>query len=368
MPEPAKKKIRTEGATFPKKICYMPIPGKEDDPDNWDDVNEDSWSIEIDDSSMMVNPVPLTVSSVNQQQGKEDNPPLHQIQAKMDRLRTAINFSRFSVKPDFKLTRLFGPLEIESPITHPSIMIREGNVTTRYIRDFSGHDMLEHNNCYVFRRSSTSSSKSEYSFCIDLAITSQNSDVLTHAFSVCQATLSEGNERAFLPELFEQIKNHKNDHMVILHTRKKSKKSELYVSIFFERRALFLESIASQFFDMTPLSKQPATIKLLQLVDLYNIRKWRQWERTSPRVETSIQTVKDATTIKWEKWKLTMEGCRVKRFFEDYVNTTPLFKKPIANALFDYICEYICNLFRLQGFEAIWSTRRQSWMGAAFPY
>lgn len=381
MPEPAKKRARTESEISQKTIIYYnPCNVDEnDDPENWDDVDEDSWSMEIDNMSMIVESVSNPISQMLQQNSKTyaSNHPLHLMQAKMDRLRNAMNLARFSVKLDSwplcaindsrystndsqikliksrvrnhkKLTQLFGPLELIPPITPPSIMIRQGNVTFRYVRDFSRDDTLELNDSYLFKRSTNLSIKSESNFCFDLAPNTLNSQYGTILSSGSQrATLSDGNQVDVIPNLLDEINNNDDDHMVFLHTRKKSKKGELSpLTIYFERRALFFENIVIRSIELTPLKKQPMTIQLiLEFVDLYDLRNWRSNERTS-RLSTINCNVKDETTKKWDVWKLSEEGLKVREVFEKYVMKTPIYLKAIVDTLFTYSCEDICQLYR----------------------
>lgn len=381
MPKPPKKEVSTEGEISENTlIWHNPCNvDKEDNPDNWDDTNEDTWSMESDNMAMIVQSVSNPISRMLQQKSETfaDNHPLHLMQVKMDRLRSATDLARVSVKPDNwrvctindsrwntndwhikfinsrvrnhkKLTHLFGPLELIPPITPPSIMIRQGNITSRYVRDLSRNDTLELNDCYLFKRIASLSLESESIFCFNLAPTTSRLKGGTILSSASQrATLSEGNQVDVIPNLLEEINDNDDENMVLLHTRKKNNKGVLSsLTIYFERRGLFLKNIVIRSIELTPLRKQPLTIQLvIEFADLYDLRNWRSNESTS-RLSIINYNMKDETTKKWNKWKLSDEGLRARQMFKYYVMQSPLYLNPIVDILFSYSCESICGNFR----------------------
>jgi len=330
---------------------------EEDDPNFWDEVNESSWGNETgeimsgssaDDTSELELPLQkdgmtltatdlTTTAKLNLPPDKEKktivNPQLQGMQIEMDRLRSAMNITSLCGKPKIlarhtddyskiteqncpqkliigsrtqlyqlytKLNQLFGPLEMQFSTTTPSIMIRHGNTTSRYIREFERDHVLERNNRYFFRRIPTPSLPTVSYFCLDLV---RNSPSLNEfSYIINKATLTVGNEVISLPFLLKSI-NNLNDKCMVLW------KSGA-IEIFFERRALFLERGFRKVFDVTPLINQVGIVQIiLDFLDLYKLNQWRDAERVC-REKWKIKPQKkeiDATEKVWmsEKSRVT---------------------------------------------------------------
>jgi len=374
--------------------------GEEDDPILWDEVDDGSWSSEDGDiftgslavtssktetlqyDSMIPAVTGRTKSGIfNSPQDENtisiDNPHLHHMQIEMNSLRTAISITRLCSKPKIfsrgandssrlmkktcsrrvtfcsqtpfhmKLNWLFGPLYIPTLIAPPCIIIRQGDTTSRYLREFR-RDGVPELNRYVFKRKPTPSLPGESYFCVDLVRDSPY--LMGGASHSNKVTIREGGKVISLPYLLESI-NNLDDKNVILEDvftyREKDSKSGSII-IFFERRALFLESKFQEVFDITPLNNEPATVEIiLEYLDLYKLREWRKAERVSrerPKM-ISQKKEKDAKEKLWDDWRKLEEGIHVRNIFTWYLMGTALeYECLIVDILFSYSCEHLAAI------------------------
>lgn len=343
MSEPVRKKFRTEEA-IPQKIqIYHNSPHnveEEDDPENWEDVSEDSWSVCESGRAfkeILTKPNPSPPESWEEEKPFCDNPQLDDIRAQMDRIRLATQGSL--VRPSRRVTELFGTLEMQPPIIQPTLMIRENGLTALYVRDISRNSALTSNDHYVFKRNVTDSMTTESYFRIDLAFIQKGSQIISQ-----RATLSEGSEIATLPNLLWEIKNRDDEYMVRLQTSKYGKERSK-IDIYFERRALWLESIVRRIFTLTPLVEQSKTIELiLEIADLYYIRQWRQAVENS-KFRITSKNIDHATEKMWDKWMISLQGLAARSIFESFFSHSSIFQSPIVDAIFGFCCPGMWKIF-----------------------
>lgn len=352
---------------------------EEDDPLNWDDVGESSWSmehVEISTGLSVINTTRSKPMPLEENESSTNNPQLQNIQIEMDKMRSAMrgkgqmftcdlnDYSKrrkidapqmgncsYRISLQRKLLWLFGPLEIHYPITAPSIRILQGVTTSQYVRDLS----QDHAGSYVFRRIPSASLPTDSYFCLELIPGESQTGV--------KVSLTAGVEVITLPNLLEQI-NYEDDNIVLIETQTINDQGERggCVSIFFESRALFLENIYLKSFIKTPLSSQQETIEIItEFIDPYKLGEWRDTEKESrERPKPKIVTLKqeeDYVAKSWRTWKKTYDGRQTFYIFSrKYIRGTILLG--VLETLFDYICDDVCILHGLRIPEFIRLIRR----------
>jgi len=276
-----------EGRSFWSATPYE----EEDDVTDWDEVDEESWSSD-DDEPCLTFPYPDKCKN----QTYECITALYNLQTDLKKL-PAMNLDRLFNPPNIyyklgtevvklstlheKLTRLFGPREINVPlemeglVKEVAIMVQRGNTISRYVREVGrGYGS------YIFKREITPDLSTESYLSFNFTQNSQS----TGSYFLETPILTEGNFVTTLPCLVEEILN-QGYHDTIISTY-----GDLYgrttcsITIFFERRGLFLEENLRQCFGDVPLGRTEVNI-ILEYSGIYNVQQWKHKIKSSRQIK-----------------------------------------------------------------------------------
>jgi len=269
---------------------------EEDDVAYWDDVDGESWSSDDDEPWPKFSQYPEECKN----ETCERITALYNFQTDLQKL-PSMNLDRLFNPPSIyyklgtevvklsmlheKLVRLFGPREIHVPlevrglVKEVAIMVRSGNTFSRYIREIErGYGS------YIFKREITRDLSSESYLSFNFTQNSQS----TGSYLLETPILTEGNLVKTLPCLVEEILN-QGYHDTIISTY-----SETYcarygrrtgsITIFFERRGLFLEENLRQCFGDVPLGRTEVNI-ILEYSGIYNVQQWKHKIKSSRQIK-----------------------------------------------------------------------------------
>jgi len=180
---------------------------------------------------------------------------------------------------------LFGPLlnytHWDKTNPTPSFMVRQGGKTSRYVREqFETQTTLRYVRessevlpSYVFRREKTSSDQKE-SY---LQFTFEPKSEDEGSYYIDVPTLTEGTRVATLPGLVDQILDPEFTNTVLSTAVCNASKQNDYITIFFERRAIRLESIMKEcLLKRTSYDPSKNVVMLIQeFIDSYNFWLWK---------------------------------------------------------------------------------------------
>jgi len=186
---------------------------------------------------------------------------------------------------------LFGPLfnyvKWDKLTPKPTIMVREGDKISRYVREeFETRTTLCHVRertealpSYVFRREMTSSHQEESYIQITFRRTSWNEESYYMDMPTLTEETKEGTFVATLPGLVDQILDPQftNTNTSISTFVGNSWKSYDYITIFFERRAIYLENQRKEFLlENTPYDIGSIVMIILEYIDRYGYWLWKR--------------------------------------------------------------------------------------------
>jgi len=180
---------------------------------------------------------------------------------------------------------LFGPLlnyvNWDETTPTPSFMVRRGGKTSRYVREqFEPRTTLRYVReksealpSYVFRREMTSSHQKE-SY---LQFTFKRKSDYDGSYYIDVPTLTEGTKVSTLPGLVDQILDPKFTNTVLSTAVCNSSKHNDYITIFFERRAIHLETIMKEcLLEKTSYDPSKNIVIIIQeFLDSYNFWLWK---------------------------------------------------------------------------------------------
>jgi len=268
---------------------------EEDDVAYWDEVDGESWSSDDDEPWLNFSQYPDECKN----QSYERMTVLYNFQTDLQKL-PAMNLDRlFNPSSIYyqlgtevvklstlheKLARLFGPreihvpLEIEGLVKEVAIMVRIDNTISRYVREVGrGYGS------YIFKRMITSDLSTESYLSFNFTLNSQS----TGSYFLETPMLTEGNLVKTLPCLVEEILN-QGYHDTIISTY-----YETYcgrygrrtgsISIFFERRGLFLKENLRQCFEDVPLGCIEVNI-ILEYSGIYSVQQWKRNIRSNSQM------------------------------------------------------------------------------------
>jgi len=189
--------------------------------------------------------------------------------------------------PEFhdRFEPLFGPLlnyiNWDRTNPTPSFMVRQGGKTSRYVREqFEARTTLRYVReksevlpSYVFRREMTSCHQEE-SY---LQFTFKRKSEDEGSYYIDVPTLTEGISVATLPGLVDQILDPKFTNTVLSTAVYNSTEQNNYITIFFERRAIHLETIMKEcLLEKTSYDPSKNVVMIIQeFIDSYNFWLWK---------------------------------------------------------------------------------------------
>lgn len=189
--------------------------------------------------------------------------------------------------PEFydRFEPLFGPLlnyiNWDKTNPTPSFMVRQGGKTSRYVREqFEARTTLRYVReksdvlpSYVFRRDITSAHQKE-SY---LQFTFERKYEDEGSYYIDVPTLTEGTRVATLPGLVDQILDPKFTNTVLSTAVCNSSKQDDYITIFFERKAIHLETIMKEcLLEKTSYDPSKNVVMIIQeFIDSYNFWLWK---------------------------------------------------------------------------------------------
>jgi len=180
---------------------------------------------------------------------------------------------------------LFGPLlnyiNWDKTNPTPSFMVRQGGKTSRYVREqFETRTTLRYVRensevlpSYVFRREMTSSHQKE-SY---LQFTFERKSEEEGSYYIDVPTLTEGAKVATLPGLVDQILDPEFTNTVLSTALCNSSTQNDFITIFFERRAIHLETIMKEcLLEKTSYDPSKNIVMIIQeFIDSYNFWLWK---------------------------------------------------------------------------------------------
>jgi len=189
--------------------------------------------------------------------------------------------------PEFhdRFEPLFGPLlnyiNWDRTNPRPSFMVRQGGKTSRYVREqFEARTTLRYVReksdvlpSYVFRREMISCHQEE-SY---LQFTFKRKSEDEGSYYIDVPTLTEGIRVATLPGLVDQILDPKFTNTVLSTAVYNSTEQNNYITIFFERRAIHLETIMKEcLLEKTSYDPSKNVVMIIQeFIDSYNFWLWK---------------------------------------------------------------------------------------------
>jgi len=262
---------------------------EEDDVDDWDEVDGESWSSDEDEARQTFLPYPDEYNNKTY----ERITALYNLQSDLLKL-PKMNLDRLFNPPNIyykfgdqvtklsmlheKLTQLLGPREVYVPlemkglVKEVAIMVQRGNTISRYVREVGrGYGS------YIFKREITPDLLTESYISFNFT---QNAPS-TGAYFLETPVLTEGNLVTTLPGLVEKIL-YQGYHDTIISTYCSCGGTTDSITIFFERRGLFLEENLRQCFGDVLLGPTEVN-KILEYSGTYNVQQWkRKIDNSSP--------------------------------------------------------------------------------------